>query len=564
MNAAQVETESEPARPWLEHYDEGVPHSMAYPEIPLSEMLARTAAMYPRRAATRFYDATLSYRRLAELVDRFAGALHDLGVRQGDRVAIMLPNTPQFVIAFYATQRLGAIAVPTNPLYKERELAYQLADAGVETLIVLDRLYPTARRALPETPVRRVICSGVQDFLPRAKAAIYPLKTRRDGAPLPRLRGARVLQMRALLHHARWTAPTPATPDDVAVLQYTGGTTGLSKGAMLTHRNLVVNAVQVWNWRPNADGEVADEQATLCVTPFFHVYGLTVGMNCSVYGGITMLLLPRFIVADVVAVVRKYKPQRFPGVPTMYLALANHPGITPSDCASLRVCISGSAPLPSEVQEAFQRATGGDVVEGYGLTEASPVTHSNPLGRRKPGTIGVPYPDTGAMIVDRASGKPVGPGLPGELVIRGPQVMRGYWNRPEETAQTLKDGWLYTGDIATMDQEGYFAILDRAKDVIIAGGFNVYPREVEEVLFTHPAVHEAAVCGVPDAYRGETVKAFVVLKEGAQAGEEEIIAYCRERMATFKAPRLVEFRATLPRSTVGKVLRRELAVGSRE
>jgi long-chain acyl-CoA synthetase len=543
-------------RPWLAHYDAGVPHHIEYPDITLPEMLKQSATAYPRRVATRFFDATLTYGHLSKLVERLAGALHELGVRRGDRVAVMLPNLPQFPIAFYAILRLGAIAVPTNPLYKHHELTYQLNDAGAETLIVLDRLYATARRALPATNVRNVICTGVQDFLPPAKALLYPIKSRHDGTPLPRLKGAAVLQMRHLLRHAPWKEPTPSTPEDIAVLQYTGGTTGISKGAMLTHRNLVVNAVQTWYCKRPASDSV---ESTLCVTPFFHVYGLTVGMNSSIYGGLTMLLLPRFIPADVLSVIRKYRPTRFPGVPTMYLALANHPGITPDDCASLKICISGSAPLPPEVQESFKRSAGGEVVEGYGLTEASPVTHSNPLDRFKSGTVGVPYPDTDAAIVDRVTGESLPPGQPGELIVRGPQVMRGYWNRPEETAQVLKDGWLFTGDIATMDTEGYFTILDRAKDIIIAGGYNIYPREVEDVLFTHPAVAEAAVCGVPDAYRGETVKAFIVLKDGARAGEEEIITYCRERLATFKAPRQVEFRDSLPKTAVGKVLRRELA-----
>ena len=545
------------ARPWLAHYDEGVPHTIDYPRVALPELLARTAAANPAGIATRFYGATLTYARLSELADRCASALHDLGVKQGDRVAIMLPNCPQFIIAFYAVLRLGAVAVPTNPLYKEHELAFQLADAGAETLIVLDRLYATARRALPNTPVRTVISTGVQDFLPRHLAAIYPIKTRRDGTPLPRLKGARVQQLRQLLRHEPWSEPAPAGPDDLAILQYTGGTTGVSKGAMLTHGNLVANAIQVWNWWPSAHNNPDD--STLCVTPFFHVYGLTVGMNASIYGGITMILLPRFVVADAVKAIRKYRPKRFPGVPTMYLALANHPGIKPSDCACFGACISGSAPLPLNVQQAFEHAAGGHVVEGYGLTEASPVTHSNPIGRARIGTIGVAYPDTDVAIVDRETGEHLPQGGVGELWVRGPQVMRGYWNRPEETAHALKDGWLRSGDIATMDEEGYFSILDRVKDVIIAGGFNIYPREVEEVLYTHPAVLEAAVRGVPDAYRGETVKAFVVLKEGAHASEEELIGYCRARLASFKAPRMVEFRDALPKSAVGKILRRELA-----
>ena len=547
----------EQERPWLAHYDPGVPHSIIYPEIPIPEMLARTAALHPARPATRFYGAGLSYSRIAELVDRFAGALHDLGVRQGDRVAIMLPNMPQFLIAFYATLRLGAVAVPTNPLYKERELSFQLADSGAETLIVLDRLYSTARRALPVTSVRRVICAGVQDFLPRAKATLYPLKARHDGVPLPRLRGANVHLMNELLKRARWDEPTVAAPADLAVLQYTGGTTGEPKAAMLTHRNLVANAMQVWHWRTAA--ETRSPIATLCVTPFFHVYGLTVGMNSSIYGGLTMLLLPRFIAADVLSTIRKYRPALFPGVPTMYLALASHPDVKPTDCACFDACISGSAALPLELQQAFERNTGGRVVEGYGLTEASPVTHCNPLARSRTGTIGVPYPDTDAAVMDPDTGAHLPPGSTGELIVRGPQVMQGYWNRPDEAARTFSDGWLRTGDIATMNAEGYFMILDRAKDVIIAGGFNIYPREVEEVLFAHPAVLEVAVCGVPDHYRGQTVKAFVVLKAGAQATGEELIQYCRERMATFKAPRIIEFCSDLPKSSVGKVLRRELA-----
>lgn len=547
-----------PPYPWYDHYDPGVPTHLTYPETLLPDLLAQTAQRFPKRVATRFFQATLSYARLNELVDRCATGLRSLGVQQGDRVALVLPNCPQFVITFYAVLRLGAIVVPTNPLYKEHELAHQLSDAGAETLIVLDRLYATSRRALPKTPVRRVITTGVQDFLPRHLAVLYPLKSRHDGTPLPRLKGARVLPLTTLLREPALTEPTPGSVDDVAILQYTGGTTGIAKGAMLTHRNLVANAMQSAAWYGRASD---DEDSALCVTPFFHVYGLSVGMNASIYKGMTLLLLPRFVVADVVKAIRRYQPTAFPGVPTMYLALAEFPGITPQDCRSLRTCISGSAPLPAEVQQTFESATGGRVVEGYGLSEASPVTHCNPIQNRRSGTIGLPFPDTEARIVDRESGLPLPPGQPGELAIRGPQVMKGYWNRPDETALVLRDGWLYTGDIALMENDGYFRILDRAKDIIIAGGFNIYPREVEEVLFTHPAILEVAVRGVPDPYRGETVKAFVVLREGQSATTEEIIAYCRARLASFKAPHHVEFLSSLPRSSVGKVLRRELTSG---
>ncbi|HWE62658.1 MAG TPA: long-chain fatty acid--CoA ligase [Chloroflexota bacterium] len=544
-------------RPWLAYYDPGVPHSIEYPWVAVPELLAHAAAAHARRPATWFFGATISYRRLADLVDRFAGALYDCGVRQGDRVAIMLPNCPQFVIAFYATLRLGAVAVPTNPLYKTREVALQLADAGAETVIVLDLLYETVKHALPETSVRTTIVTGLQDFMPWWVARLYPLKLRRGGKRLPALQGEPVRQFRALLDHAPWSAPAPATPDSLAVLQYTGGTTGVPKGAMLTHRNLVANAVQAWHWQPAAIKRPG-EGSNLCVTPFFHVYGLSAGMNTSIFGGVCMLLLPRFVASDVVAVIRKHRPSRFPGVPTMYLALAEHPGIKPADCSSLQMCISGSAPLQGSIQEAFREKAGGHVVEGYGLTEAAPVVLCNPLRRPRTGAAGVPFPDTHVAIVDRDTGKRLPPGMAGELMVRGPQVMRGYWHRPDETAAIFFDGWLRTGDIAAMDHEGYVTILDRAKDIIIASGFNIYPREVEEMLCTHPAVQEAAVVGVPDTYRGETVKAFLVLKSGAQATEREIIDYVRTRIAVFKAPTAVEFRTALPRTTIGKVMRRAL------
>lgn len=554
----EAQSSLEPAaKPWTRYYDPGTPTTIDYPQVALPTLLSRSARTHPNRAAMRFLGGTTSYGRLASLVDRFASALRDLGVRKGDRVAIMLPNCPQFVIAFYGTLRLGAIAVPTNPLYKEHEIAHQLKDSGCETLITLDLLYATAKKALYGSPVRNTIITGVQDFLAPYKTLFYRQRVAKEGAPLPDLKGEPILRFAAMLKFQRFTDPTVASFDDVAILQYTGGTTGVSKGAVLTHRNLVCNAIQTRSWSAGVPNDVS---ATLCVTPFFHVYGLTVGMNNTIYGGGTMLLIPRFTPSDMLAAVRKYRPKYFPGVPTMYMALANEPGIKPDDCASLDVCISGSAPLPREVQEAFETRTGGKVVEGYGLTEASPVVICNPLHRSKPGKIGLPFPDTEIKLVYRESEETVPPGEAGELLVRGPQVMQGYWNRPDETAKVLTgDGWLRTGDIGSMDEEGYVAILDRVKDIIIASGFNIYPREVEDVLFQHPAVAEAAVAGVPDDYRGETVKAFIVLKPGAAATEKEIISFTRDHLAAFKAPSFVEFRTDLPKTTVGKVLRRELA-----
>lgn len=547
-------------KPWLRYYDPGVPTQIDYPSIPLADLPARAAATYPNRVASHFLGHTLTYAALSERVDRFAGALHDIGVRRGDRVAIMLPNCPQFVIAFYGVLRLGAVAVPTNPLYKEHEIAHQLADAGAETLVVLDILHATARKALPHAPVRHTIVTGIQDFLPPLKARLYPLMLRKKGTPLPHLRHAPVQHFMDMLTHEPWSTPTPTTPGDLAVLQYTGGTTGVSKGAMLTNRNLLANAIQTVHWSPAEVKDKLQQRSTytLCVTPFFHVYGLTVGMNMSVYAGATMLLQPRFVVKDVLKAIRTCRPELFPGVPTMYLALANAPKLKRDDCASLKACISGSAPLPLEVQQAFEQKTGGHVVEGYGLTEAAPVAMSNPLGRPKIGTVGVPFPDTEAAILDQDTGLPLPQGEIGEIAIRGPQVMPGYWNRPDETDKVLKDGWLLTGDIGRMDEEGYFSIIDRKKDIIIAGGFNIYPREVEEALYEHPAVQEAAVAGVPDGYRGETVKAFIVLKPGMQTTEKDIIAFSRQHLAAFKAPTQVEFLEALPKTAIGKVLRREL------
>ncbi len=545
------------AKPWTRYYDPGVPTTIDYPQVALPTLLSRSARAHPNRAALRFLGGTTSYSRLASLVDRFAGALRDLGVRKGDRVAIMLPNCPQFVIAFYGTLRIGAIAVPTNPLYKQHEIAHQLKDSGSETLVTLDLLYATAKKALPGTPVRNTIVTGVQDFLAPYKVPFYKRRVAKAGTAVPDLKGEPIPSFADMLKHQRYTEATAASFDDVAILQYTGGTTGVSKGAVLTHRNLVSNAIQTRSWSPSVPGEVG---STLCVTPFFHVYGLTVCMNNTIYAGGTMLLIPRFTPPDMLAAVRKFRPKYFPGVPTMYMALASEPGIKPDDCASLEVCISGSAPLPREVQEAFETKTGGKVVEGYGLTEASPVVIANPLRRSKIGKIGLPFPDTEIKMVQRDSEEPVPLGEEGELLVRGPQVMREYWNRPDETAKVLtSDGWLRTGDIGSLDEEGYVAILDRAKDIIIAGGFNIYPREVEDVLFQHPAVAEAAVAGVPDDYRGETVKAFIVLKPGTTATEKEIISFTRDHLAAFKAPSFVEFRTELPKTTVGKVLRRELA-----
>jgi len=470
-------------------------------------------------------------------------------VNKGDRVSINLPNIPQFVIAFYGALRLGAIVVQTNPMYTERELKELMNDSGAETIVALDLLYPRVKAIRSETGLKRVILTSARDFLPPLLRALYPLKELLEHKRV-NLKGEDFYSFPGLLRRYRGQRPPQVELDpenDVALLQYTGGTTGLPKGAMLTHRNLVANAFQTRSWFLRAE---EGHERVLAVLPFFHVYGMTVAMNLPVALASAMILLPRFQIDELLKIINKDQPTMFPGAPTIYVAFNNHPQIKKYKVGSINDCISGSAPLPVEVKRRFEELTGGRLVEGYGLSEASPVTHSNPLdGRDIPGSIGLPFPDTEAKIV--------GPEV-GELLIRGPQVMKGYWNRPEETAEALKGGWLHTGDIARMDEQGYFYIVDREKDMIIASGYNVYPREVEEVLYQHPQVAEAAVVGVPDPYRGETVKAFIVPHSGEELDEEEITSFCRKHLAAYKVPRLIEFRDSLPKTAVGKVLKREL------
>ena len=557
-------------RPWLAHYSPGVPHTVAVPDAPLTWLLDEASRRYGAHVAVEYYGAKLTYVQLEALANRFARALVRLGVGRGDRVSICLPNVPQFPIAFYGVLKAGAVAVPTNPLYTEPELEHQLSDAGVKVAITLDQLYPTLAAVRHSTLVEHVILTSPADYLPPALGVLFRLKesveARRKGhaqtKPPRNADGFHDFKRLLGAAHDRqgyelFELPTLAAPDDVAVLQYTGGTTGLAKGAMLTHRNLLANAMQTWVW---SEQSASDPHASLCVAPFFHVYGLTVGMNLTMAAGARMVLLPRFTINDTLKAIARYKPDLFPGVPTMYLALAREAEKRKTDMRSVKVCISGSAPLPLEVQRRFEAVSPARVVEGYGLTEASPVTHCNPVyGDRRIGTIGLPMPSTDAAIVNPETGEFLPPGGHGEIVVRGPQVMAGYWNRPDETAKVLRDdGWLRTGDLGYMSDDGYFTIEDRAKDLIIAGGFNVFPREVDEVLYAHPKVLEAAVVGVPDEYRGETVRAYIVVKPGEHLTTQELDAFCKERLAAYKVPKQYEFRDTLPKTLVGKVLRRTL------
>lgn len=543
-------------KPWVKHYEPGVPETLEYPEVPLHHFLAESARRFPTRAATIFFDARLTYSELDALANRVAHALIDMGVQKGDRVALLLPNTPQFVASFYGALKAGAIVVANNPLYTARELTYQLNDAGATTIITLSKLYPTVQQILPDTQLENVIVTNIKEYMPFVLRTLFALfREKKDGHRVSLAPGH--VWFQDWIRNRSTAAPNvEVTPDDVAIYQYTGGTTGVSKGAIATHRALVANTIQIDAWLP--DRRIGEE-VYLAVIPFFHVYGMVACMSAAVYQAATMVLLPQFKVDDVLKAIQKYRPTLFHGVPAMYVAINNHPEVEKYDLRSIRACISGAAPLPVEVKQRFEEITGGKLVEGYGLSEAPTATHCNPInGLNKPGSIGLPFPDVECKIVDPETGAELPPGEPGELCIRAPQVMQGYLNRPEETEEALKDGWLYTGDIAYMDEDGYFYIVDRKKDMIISGGYNVYPREVEEVLYQHPAVQEAAVAGVPHEYYGEMVKAYVVLKPGATATEEEIIQFCKERLAGYKVPKAVEFRSELPKTMVGKVLRRVL------
>ena len=546
-------------RPWLRSYETSVPPSLTYPEIALGTVLEQNARQYPDHNALLFYGKKITYRELDKLANRFGRALRALGVKKGDRVALMLPNIPQMVIAYYGTLRTGAVAVPTNPLYHEHELEVQLKDSGAGTLVAVDMFYPVISRVIARTKVTHLILCGIKDYLPFPLNLLYPLKARMDREWVPVKRTPPIYDFLEILRDRDASAPdATVSPDDVALLQYTGGTTGIPKGAVLTHRNLVVNAVQSKAWLTLGN---ESNVTILAVIPFFHVYGMTTAMNLGILIGAELLLLPKFHTKEVLRFIEKFRPQIFPGIQAMYLAISHYPKVRKYDLSSLKVALSGAGPLMHEVQEQFERVTGGRIVEGYGLSEASPVTHANPIfGRRKVGSIGLPWPDTDAQIVDIETGeKSLSIGETGELVIKGPQVMRGYWNKPAETALALRNGWLYTGDIARMDADGYFFIVDRIKDMIKTVGENVYPREVEEVLYMHPKVKEAVVVGIPhEEYLGEKIKAFIVLKEGTTATAEEIIQYCREQLSKFKVPKEVEFRNQLPKTLVGKVLRRVL------
>ncbi|MBN8191712.1 AMP-binding protein [Bacillus sp. NTK074B] len=554
-------------QPWLAEYPAEIPKELNLVAKPLQSYLTEAASLYGERAAIHFMGKEIGYNELYESALTFAGYLKTLGINKGDRVAIMLPNTPQSVIAYYGILYAGGVVVQTNPLYMEREIEYQMKDSGAKVILTLDILYPRVSKAMKNTDLEHIIVTAIKEYLPFPKNLIYPFIQKKQYGIVVKVEHS---GRNHLFTEIMKTAKGEVVPqeefdfeNDLALLQYTGGTTGFPKGVMLTHKNLVANASMCDAWLYKCK---KGEEKMLGILPFFHVYGMTAVLILSVMQGYKMILLPKFDAETTLKTIHKQKPTLFPGAPTIYIGLLNHPELKKYDLSSIDSCLSGSAPLPVEVQQQFEEVTGGKLVEGYGLTESSPVTHSNFLWdkERIKGSIGVPWPGTDSAVFSMETGEPLPPNEMGEIVVKGPQVMKGYWNRPEETEQTLKDGWLLTGDIGYMDEKGYFYVVDRKKDMIIAGGFNIYPREIEEVLYEHPAIQEVVAAGVPDPYRGETVKAYVVLKEGESLTEEELNEYSRKYLAAYKVPRIYEFRKELPKTAVGKILRRSLVEEERQ
>ncbi|WP_404428900.1 long-chain-fatty-acid--CoA ligase [Sutcliffiella horikoshii] len=546
-------------KPWLSLYPEEIPHEINFEERTLQSYLKQAAEEYPTKTAISFLGKKLTFEEVYDQSLKLANYLKGLGIEKGDRVSIMLPNCPQAVISYYGVLFAGGIVVQTNPLYMERELEYQVNDSGSEVIITLDILYPRVSKVKALTKLKHVIVTGIKDYLPFPKNMLYPFVQKKQYGIVVKVEhsGQNHLFTEIIKQSDAQTIDVPIDPkEDLALLQYTGGTTGFPKGVMLTHMNLVSNTIMSVKWMYRCKRA---QEKVIGILPFFHVYGMTAVMNLSIMQAFEMVLLPKFDPETTLKAIQKEKPTLFPGAPTIYIALLNHPDIKKYDLSSIDSCISGSAALPVEVQEQFERVTGGKLVEGYGLSEASPVTHANFLwDERVSGSIGIPWPNTESVILSMENGELAPTGEIGEIAVRGPQIMKGYWNRKEETEAVLKDGWLLTGDLGYMDERGYFYVVDRKKDMIIAGGFNIYPREIEEVLYEHEEIQEVVVAGIPDAYRGETVKAYIVKKAGSKLTEEELDQYTRKHLAAYKVPRYYEFRDELPKTAVGKILRRAL------
>ena len=537
-------------RPWLEHYDYWVPPHLTYPERPLWEILDATCVELPNALATAFLGATLTYQQIKTQADWLASALGRLGVSKGDRGGIMLPNCPQYVITAFAILRRGAIVVNVIPTLAAREVRHIASDSGMRAIVTLHTLAPLIREVQTDSAIEHVIVTSLEAY-----ASV--------SSPPPQVPGAHAFADLVSGDRRPPVTRVFTTPDDVAVLQYTGGTTGAPKGAMLTHRNIFANVIQTETFTYRS--RVRGEGRYMMVLPYSHVFGFTVGLMKGTWVGALQILVPKFEVEGVLTAIRDLAPTYFPAVPTVWVALLSHPRVTEFGLDRVRISTSGGAPCAPDVLDRFERTVGRSLFEGFGLSEASPVTHSTPLfGLRKQGTVGLPMPDTDLQIVDIETGeRTCEPGEAGELCICGPQIMKGYWNRPEDTAQALRthaDGrvWLHTGDIATIDEDGYTRIVQRKKDMLIVDGFNVYPSEVEGVLCQHPAVVLAAVVGVPDAYHGEVVHAFVVLGDGKSASPGDLGTHCARELAPYKVPQQIVIRSTLPMTNLGKVLHRVL------
>ena len=554
-------------RPWLANYDKGVPQTIDYPKAPLFHFLEEAARQYPDRACTIFKGAVISYREMNALTDHMAAALVEMGVKKGDRVGIFMPNTPQFVIAYYGILKAGGAVVAVNPTYPVDEIITPVNDANIEIMFTLSRFYDKLKTARERSKLKKIIVTNIKETLPPITRLLFTLvKEKKEGDRVDTLASGDVWMKDLLAKHANSPKPNvEVTPDDTALFQYSGGTTGVPKGAVAMHRNVVANTLQIKSWMPALE---PGKEVVLMGIPLFHVYGMVAGMNFAMANGASMVMVPNARdLKDVLENISKYKATIFPGVPLLYNGINNHPDVKAGkyNLSSIKACISGSAPLMRETKDEFERLTGGKVFEGYGLSEAPTATHCNPLnGVNKTGSIGMPLPDVDIKLISLDDGETELPqGEIGEIIVNGPQVMKGYHNMPTETANSLrqmKDGkiWLFTGDIARMDEDGYFYIVDRKKELIKPGGFQVWPREVEEAIMDHPKVLEVGVGGIPDPQRGETVKAWVVVKPGETLTEAELKAFCKEHLAPYKVPTHYEFRTELPKTTVGKILRREL------
>jgi len=546
-------------KPWLKSYQKGVPEHIDYEEICLPDVLEQTAAQFPKNHALIFQGYKLNFTEFKEMVDKFATCLADFGVKKGDAVAILLPNMIPCVAAYFAILKIGAIAVMNNPLYSDRELEHQFNDSGAKVLVTIDLLGNRMIDLRPRTPIQQIVITSIGDYLPFPKNLLFPLVAKKKKLAADVKIADRVYRWKDLI--AKYPAKPPQVKigfGDVAMYQYTGGTTGVSKGVELTHSNLSKQAQQLSAWFPTFK---KGEERVLGALPFFHVFGMSCGMNAAILMGWPLILVPKPQPDALLEAIKKFKPTVIALVPTMYIGLLNLPALKKTDISFIKGAFSGSAPLPVEVINTFEKITGGVIIEGFGMTETTPVTHNNPFadGARKVGSVGLPISDTLARIVDLEEGiKDMPVGERGELIIKGPQVMKGYKDKPKETANTLRDGWIYTGDIATMDEDGYFYIVDRKKDMIITGGYNVYPRDIDEVFYMHPKVQEACAIGIPDPKRGENIKLFVVLREGEKTTVEELIEFAKSKLAVYKLPTEIEFRKELPKTNVGKILRKAL------